>query len=52
MVAKFLRDRSAATSIEYCLIAGVISIVIVTAATQIGVNIYNKFYGPLGGAFN
>ena len=52
VVARFLRCESGATAIEYCLIAGLISIVIVTAATQIGFKINAKFYGPLGSAFN
>jgi pilus assembly protein Flp/PilA len=52
VVARFLRNTDGATSIEYCLIAGVISIVIVSAASRIGQQIYAKFYGPLGSAFN
>ena len=48
----FWADQSGATSIEYCLIAGLISILIVTGATKIGTNLYNRFYGPLGGALN
>ena len=52
MLLKFLKNTEGATAIEYCLIAGVISIVIVGGARQIGANIYKNFYGPLGGAFN
>ena len=32
----FLRDRQGATAIEYALIAGLISIAIITGASQIG----------------
>jgi pilus assembly protein Flp/PilA len=42
-LAKFLRDQSAATSIEYALVASVISIVIVTAAGTIGTQLNAKF---------
>ena len=52
MLARFLKDKSGGTAIEYCMIAAGISIVIVTAAGRIGQQIYSKFYGPLGGAFN
>ena len=40
---KFLHDRSAATSIEYALIASVISIAIVTAVGTIGTQVNAKF---------
>ncbi|MBW3558395.1 MAG: Flp family type IVb pilin [Proteobacteria bacterium] len=33
---RFLRDQSGATAIEYALIAGLISMVIITAAVAIG----------------
>jgi pilus assembly protein Flp/PilA len=35
-IKRFLRDQSAATAIEYCMIAGLISLAIVGGATQIG----------------
>jgi pilus assembly protein Flp/PilA len=46
MLHKFLRvlkDRSGATVIEYCLIAGIISIAIVGWATLIGQATNNSF---------
>ena len=52
MIQRFINSRSAATSIEYCLIAGIISIAILSGATQIGQSLVSRFYGPLGGAFN
>ncbi|MGX5735526.1 Flp family type IVb pilin [Bosea thiooxidans] len=42
-------DERGATAIEYALIAGFISIAIVTAATQIGVNLVKLFSGILPG---
>ena len=39
----FLRDESGATAIEYGLIAGLISIVIVTVLTNIGTKLNGKF---------
>jgi len=42
-LAKFLHDQSAATSIEYALIASVVSIAIVTAVGTIGTQLNAKF---------
>jgi pilus assembly protein Flp/PilA len=42
-LAKFLQDQSAATSIEYALIASVISIAIVIAVGTIGTQLNAKF---------
>lgn len=47
--AGLLRDERGATAIEYALIAVFISIAIVTAATQIGVNLIQLFSGILPG---
>ncbi|MEM7299452.1 MAG: Flp family type IVb pilin [Pseudomonadota bacterium] len=41
--ARFLKDESGATAIEYGLIAALISITIITAATNIGGDIKSKF---------
>ncbi len=38
-----LKDRSGATVIEYCLIAGMISMAVVGGATAIGANTNNSF---------
>jgi pilus assembly protein Flp/PilA len=43
LVKKFLADQSAATAIEYALIAGFLSIVIVVAVNGIGVTLNTKF---------
>ncbi|MDB5572351.1 MAG: Flp/Fap pilin component [Hyphomicrobiales bacterium] len=39
----FLQDDSGATAIEYGLIAGLISVVIIGAVTLIGTNLTTKF---------
>ncbi len=43
LILKFLADRSAATAIEYCLIAAGISIVIVVAVNGMGSQLNSKF---------
>jgi pilus assembly protein Flp/PilA len=42
-VSRFVEDESGATAIEYGLIAGLISVVILTALTTIGSKINVKF---------
>jgi pilus assembly protein Flp/PilA len=41
--SRFAKDESAATAIEYGLIAGLISVVIITAVGLIGTNLTAKF---------
>ncbi len=43
VLARFMKDESGATAIEYGLIAALISITIITAATSIGGGIKGKF---------
>ena len=43
LVQRFLKDESGATAIEYGLIAAGISVVIITAVTQIGSRLLVKF---------
>jgi pilus assembly protein Flp/PilA len=43
LIAKFLRDESGATAIEYCLIASGIAFVIITAVNSIGPTLNTKF---------
>jgi Flp pilus assembly pilin Flp len=50
-LADFIGDERAATAIEYCIIGGMISIVILTGAKLIGVNISLRFLGPLVSGF-
>ncbi|MBB3976525.1 pilus assembly protein Flp/PilA [Rhizobium azooxidifex] len=41
--ARFLKDESGATAIEYGLIAALISVAIITAATTLGDNLATTF---------
>lgn len=41
--ARFRKDESGATAIEYALIAGLIAVVIITGATTLGTKISQKF---------
>ena len=43
LVSRFLRDESGATTIEYCLIAVGLSIVIITAVNGIGSTLNTNF---------
>jgi pilus assembly protein Flp/PilA len=43
IIARFAQDQSGATAIEYGLIAGLISVVILTALKTIGTNMNAKF---------
>ncbi|WP_347339231.1 Flp family type IVb pilin [Bradyrhizobium ivorense] len=43
LLAGFLRDEGAATAIEYAVIAGGISIVIVAVVNGIGLNVAGRF---------
>ena len=42
-VARFLADDSGATAVEYGLIAALIAVAIISAATTLGSNIANTF---------
>ena len=48
-IGKFAVDESGATAIEYCLIASLISIMIVAGATSIGVSVKAKFQSVANG---
>ena len=43
LFARFVKDESGATAIEYGLIASLISVAIITAATTLGKNISATF---------
>ena len=43
LVKRFAKDQSGATAIEYGLIAGLISVVILTVLTSIGTKLNGKF---------
>ncbi|MFO1116466.1 MAG: Flp family type IVb pilin [Beijerinckiaceae bacterium] len=42
-IRRFLADESAATSIEYSLIAALIGVVIITATRKLGTSVSTKF---------
>lgn len=42
LFARFVRDESGATAIEYGLIAALIAVVVITALTNIGTNLNAK----------
>jgi len=42
-ITHYMNDESGATAIEYGLIAALISVGIITAATSLGNNLSNKF---------
>jgi pilus assembly protein Flp/PilA len=48
LVSRFVRDESGVTAIEYGLIAGLISVVIITAATAVGTQLAAVFTGIAG----
>ncbi|WP_082767280.1 Flp family type IVb pilin [Bosea sp. PAMC 26642] len=43
LFARFAKDESGATAIEYGLIAALIAVAIITAATQLGTDISSLF---------
>lgn len=43
LFSSFFNDASGATAIEYGLIAGLISVVIITAVTKVGTSVSKKF---------
>lgn len=43
LVSRFLKDESGATAIEYGLIASLIAVAIISAASLLGTNISNTF---------
>ncbi|MBX9741302.1 MAG: Flp family type IVb pilin [Beijerinckiaceae bacterium] len=42
-IARFLKDESGATAIEYGLIAGLIAVVIIGSVSAVGTKISSKF---------
>ena len=49
---RFFRDERAATTIEYAVVGAMVSILCLAGAQMIGVNLNNKFLGPLSGGFH
>ena len=55
VLRRFWNDENGATAIEYGLIAGLISVVIITAVTLVGSSLKSVFYyigSTLDGALN
>jgi Flp pilus assembly pilin Flp len=48
----FLADETAATSIEYAVVAGFLSILIAAGARVIGQKLSANYYAPVADAFN
>jgi Flp pilus assembly pilin Flp len=46
-LVEFIADERGTTAIEYCMIGGMLSILILFGARLIGVNISLRFLGPL-----
>ncbi len=51
LLLRFFKDDSAATSIEYALIAGFLSIFIIGIVNTIGSNLNSLFFGPINAGF-
>jgi pilus assembly protein Flp/PilA len=52
LILRFLRNESAVTAIEYALIAGGISIVIIGTVNSIGSNLSATFYDKIVAGLN
>ena len=50
LIAKFANDESAAVSIEYAAIGGLVSILIIGGASSIGTTVKTMFLGPVATA--
>lgn len=48
MLIRFWRDARAATAIEYCLVAGLVSIAIAVGARSIGTKLAVDYFGKFG----
>jgi pilus assembly protein Flp/PilA len=51
ILSRFLKDETAATAVEYGLIAGLIGVVIIGALTTVGTKVSAKFQ-KVGSALN
>jgi pilus assembly protein Flp/PilA len=52
LIARFIKDTSGATAIEYGLIAALVSVVIITAVTTLGTDLETTFLGISGALQN
>ncbi len=51
LICRFLKDPQGATAIEYCLIAGLISIAVVAGARGIGTHL-NSYFAAVNSGLN
>ncbi|MFZ0052929.1 MAG: Flp family type IVb pilin [Desulfobaccales bacterium] len=42
-IKRFVKDESGTTAVEYCLMAALIAVVIITAVTSVGSNLSSQF---------
>jgi pilus assembly protein Flp/PilA len=49
-VKRFAANESGATAIEYALVAGLVSVLIVTAVSTVGTNVRDLLLGPAAAA--
>jgi pilus assembly protein Flp/PilA len=49
LLRRFLRNENGATAIEYALIAGIISVAVITGATSIGSGLSTNLYKAADG---
>ena len=47
MLIRFWSNRRGATAIEYCLIAGFISIAVLVGAAGIGTKLQSRYFAPV-----
>jgi pilus assembly protein Flp/PilA len=50
MLQQYLRNETAATSIEYALIAASVSIVILLVVNSVGTSLNSMYFGPIASA--
>jgi pilus assembly protein Flp/PilA len=43
LLLSFMKDKRGATALEYCMIAALISILVIVGATRIGTGVKSKF---------
>ena len=51
ILKRFSEDERGATAIEYCMVGGMLSIMILIGCRAIGVNLTTLFLGPLAAGF-
>lgn len=52
LLRRFARDLQGATAIEYCMIAGLISIAVLVGATSIGTHLLSAYFTSVSNGLN